>query len=472
MANSIRLGGGGSGGSATLITKSITQNGTYLASSDNADGYSEVTVDVSGEGDLIPLSWSGETHTIGNKRSVSVDGYVLNAPCTQSTYCTGVISVPVTMPQGANAIVMEYDIIGASYTSQQWYATFFASDTAITNEVTKEENYGYKQLTQKAISSGTSVVGLTEILSSEFLPSSDNFYINIQFGCTNFANVRIYAVDKAGSVVYEDLSSFAHYYKRNTTTPTITPISSNEVSLTFQDQNATGYELCSFSVPLTKGMYVAEIYATLDKNTGLANRYTWGIYSSNTSGGASLNDNSPLDNTAYDTYVPFDKSDTNEHYYEVPIKVLADGTAYICFAMADDNGVNATITVRSLKIRKAYGSAGDGIDYLESWIINSKSAVNIPTTTTHLVYTNGEISAFENADNAGNETVTLGDISTFIGDASGFYWWVTANANMTYRIYNVLTGTLGALQTAQSGDRIISDGYIDNPYCMEIRRYS
>lgn len=36
------------GGSATLITKSITQNGTYNASSDNADGYSKVTVNVSG----------------------------------------------------------------------------------------------------------------------------------------------------------------------------------------------------------------------------------------------------------------------------------------------------------------------------------------------------------------------------------------------------------------------------------------
>jgi hypothetical protein len=35
-------------GSATLITKSITQNGTYNASSDNADGYSSVTVNVGG----------------------------------------------------------------------------------------------------------------------------------------------------------------------------------------------------------------------------------------------------------------------------------------------------------------------------------------------------------------------------------------------------------------------------------------
>lgn len=37
-----------SGGSATLITKTITENGTYNASSDSADGYSSVTVNVSG----------------------------------------------------------------------------------------------------------------------------------------------------------------------------------------------------------------------------------------------------------------------------------------------------------------------------------------------------------------------------------------------------------------------------------------
>lgn len=35
-----------SGGSATLMTKTITENGTYNASDDDADGYSEVTVNV------------------------------------------------------------------------------------------------------------------------------------------------------------------------------------------------------------------------------------------------------------------------------------------------------------------------------------------------------------------------------------------------------------------------------------------
>lgn len=39
---------GGCGGSATLIPKSITANGRYVAADDDADGYSEVTVNVSG----------------------------------------------------------------------------------------------------------------------------------------------------------------------------------------------------------------------------------------------------------------------------------------------------------------------------------------------------------------------------------------------------------------------------------------
>lgn len=42
------------GGSGTLITKSITQNGTYNASDDSADGYSQVTVNVSGGATVEP----------------------------------------------------------------------------------------------------------------------------------------------------------------------------------------------------------------------------------------------------------------------------------------------------------------------------------------------------------------------------------------------------------------------------------
>ena len=45
LINSVTVNVSGGGG-ATLITKAITANGTYDASDDNADGYSEVTVNV------------------------------------------------------------------------------------------------------------------------------------------------------------------------------------------------------------------------------------------------------------------------------------------------------------------------------------------------------------------------------------------------------------------------------------------
>lgn len=57
----------------SLITKSITANGTYNASSDNADGYSSVTVNVSGGGGLVyeTGTWTPATDTTGETISFS-----------------------------------------------------------------------------------------------------------------------------------------------------------------------------------------------------------------------------------------------------------------------------------------------------------------------------------------------------------------------------------------------------------------
>lgn len=73
--------GTGSGGSSspTLITKEITTNGTYTASSDSADGYSSVTVNVPSSGitptGSINITTNG-THDVTNYASavVSVSG--------------------------------------------------------------------------------------------------------------------------------------------------------------------------------------------------------------------------------------------------------------------------------------------------------------------------------------------------------------------------------------------------------------
>lgn len=77
----------GSGGStpATLITKNIFSNGTYNASSDNADGYSSVTVSVSPNVGTKEISANGTY----NASSDSLDGYsqvVVNVQPTGNDY--------------------------------------------------------------------------------------------------------------------------------------------------------------------------------------------------------------------------------------------------------------------------------------------------------------------------------------------------------------------------------------------------
>lgn len=64
--------------SAVLTTKRITENGTYNASSDNADGYSSVTVNVSGGGSspvINPLSVTPTTSAQTIIAPTGVDGY-------------------------------------------------------------------------------------------------------------------------------------------------------------------------------------------------------------------------------------------------------------------------------------------------------------------------------------------------------------------------------------------------------------
>ncbi len=64
MSNVIRVGGSG-GGSSVIVSKTITQNGTYNASADSADGYNPVVVNVSGGGATLGLNEGKITLTDG-----------------------------------------------------------------------------------------------------------------------------------------------------------------------------------------------------------------------------------------------------------------------------------------------------------------------------------------------------------------------------------------------------------------------
>lgn len=124
------------------------------------------------------------------------------------------------------------------------------------------------------------------------------------------------------------------------------------------------------------------------------------------------------------------------------------------------NGVNYTAS-----------QGGDGVDYIESWILKSGSSVSVPTIVIHQEFTDGKLSSIDVKEQGGGSTVVSGDISTYIGSSSSWLWQATATDAMTYKLYNVNTQTEGPLQTAQANDVIINDGDL-NTYCMEIRRYS
>lgn len=76
-----------SGGSATLITKTITENGTYDATDDNADGYSEVTVNVVPSSEyIVTLENLHDSSTdIQNTYINSTDGALINYKGWDST---------------------------------------------------------------------------------------------------------------------------------------------------------------------------------------------------------------------------------------------------------------------------------------------------------------------------------------------------------------------------------------------------
>lgn len=64
-----KCGGSNGGSTPTLITKNINANGTYNASDDNADGYSSVSVNVSGGGCTINTQAQWDALTLAQKRA-------------------------------------------------------------------------------------------------------------------------------------------------------------------------------------------------------------------------------------------------------------------------------------------------------------------------------------------------------------------------------------------------------------------
>lgn len=99
------------GSTPTLITKSITQNGTYNASADNADGYSSVTVDVpSGGGAVKVANWDlavSNTDTINSLNITVTYADKIAGVGYQFSRDGAVIELPKTLKNSGSTYVLD-----------------------------------------------------------------------------------------------------------------------------------------------------------------------------------------------------------------------------------------------------------------------------------------------------------------------------------------------------------------------------
>lgn len=160
-----KLGGGG-GGSATLIDKNISSNGTYNASSDNADGYKKVVVSV-------PNSYSAgdEGKVVSSGALVSQTSATYDSNGTYDTTLKNSVTVDVASGWSADDIAnrsISGNIVCSTPTNLYPYCFAYTGITSFSSDsLTNIDNYDsvakffYKDtsLTSISIPNATSEVG-------------------------------------------------------------------------------------------------------------------------------------------------------------------------------------------------------------------------------------------------------------------------------------------------------------------------
>lgn len=187
-----------------------------------------------------------------------------------------------------------------------------------------------------------------------------------------------------------------------------------------------------------------------------------------------LGANNCLDVTEY-PYFYWCSSDDDSTYYGRPPRIWtlygANKANFSDAVILDDALVPINLENRIVAYRAKMAlnlNIRSNIDYIESWIITNNST----TMSVHTEYVAGLMSSYAVYSQPGNQSRVEGDLTIFIGESSGWLWTVTATADMTYRIYDMINGTLGDLLTATSGTVILSGTPITGDYTYEIRRYS
>lgn len=109
----------GGGSASRLITKNITQNGTYNASDDNADGYSSVNVNVSGGGVAINTQAQWDALTFAQKKAQGLT-VIRNAPSDMLGDWYDLTNANNEYLPYSNSVICDANIHNFDATSHSW----------------------------------------------------------------------------------------------------------------------------------------------------------------------------------------------------------------------------------------------------------------------------------------------------------------------------------------------------------------
>lgn len=178
----------GGGGGADLGTKTITQNGTYNASSDNLDGYSQVTVNV--QGGITPTG----------TKSISISS---NGTTTEDVTNYASAEITVNVPTGTARTSSDLTVSGATVTAPAGlYASSasksVASGTAGTPTATKGTVSNHSVSVTPSVTNTTGyITGSTKtgtavtVSASELVSGSETKTANGTYDVTNLAELVV-----------------------------------------------------------------------------------------------------------------------------------------------------------------------------------------------------------------------------------------------------------------------------------------
>ena len=173
-----------SGDVPTLISKTISENGTYPASADNADGYSSVTVNIPTP--VLPTltNPASAADILSGKEALDGDGAKLTGTCTFDADTSDANAVASDIAQGKTAYVNGVKITGTASGGSIEYGTEVVEFTTAQKTVPLKLRhhgdvaYSYQYNMSYGLQAVTEIAGLDEI-------------VTIQSNCFNLPNNAI-----------------------------------------------------------------------------------------------------------------------------------------------------------------------------------------------------------------------------------------------------------------------------------------